>query len=173
MSGRPAAICFVVAVSENGVIGRAGKLPWRIPSDLKLFRRLTLGRPVIMGRKTYQSIGKPLDRRDNIVLTRDPSFRAEGVIVAQSIAGALQRARGLATARNIDEIAVIGGAEIFQALLAHADRIYLTRVHASPPGDTFFPALDAAAWRETSRERLERSPKDEHDATLIVLDRVR
>jgi len=171
VSGKPAAVCFVVAVGENGVIGSGGKLPWRLPSDLRLFRRLTLGKPVIMGRKTYQSIGKPLEGRDNIVVTRDPSFRAEGIIVAQGVAAALERARELAEARNVDEIAVIGGAEIFAALLLHADRIYLTRVHASPPGDTFLPALDAAVWRETSREKLARGAKDEHEATLIVLDR--
>jgi dihydrofolate reductase len=171
VTGRPAAISFVVAVGENGVIGSGGKLPWRLPSDLRLFRRLTLGKPVIMGRKTYASIGKPLEGRDNIVLTRDPSFKAEGVIVAPSIDVALERARELATARNADEIAVIGGAEIFLALLPYADRIYLTRVHASPPGDTYLPEPDAAIWRETSRERLERSLKDQYDATLVVLDR--
>lgn len=171
MSGRPAAICFVVAVGENGVIGSGGTLPWRLPSDLRLFRRLTLGKPVIMGRKTYVSIGKPLDGRDNIVLTRDPSFKAEGVVAVPSIDVALERARELATARNADEIAVIGGAEIFLALLPYADRIYLTRVHAAPPGDTYLPDLDAAIWRETAREKLERGLKDQYDATLVVLDR--
>lgn len=168
---QPAAVCFVVAAGENGVIGRDGALPWRLSTDLRLFRRLTLGKPVIMGRKTYESIGKPLDGRDNIVVSRDPSFQAEGVVVTHSVAAALERARELAHARGADEIAVIGGAEIFEAMLPCADRIYLTRVGASPPGDTFLPSLDAAIWRETSREQLERGPKDEYNATLTVLDR--
>ncbi|MET0569103.1 MAG: dihydrofolate reductase [Hyphomicrobiaceae bacterium] len=172
MSGKPTAVCFIVAVGENGVIGNAGALPWRLSTDLKLFRRLTLGKPVIMGRKTYESIGRPLDGRDNIVVTRDPAFGGVGLIVVQSVDAALERARELAAARNADEIAVIGGAEIFQALLPQADRIYLTRVHASPPGDTFFPTIDASAWHETSRERLLHGLKDQYEATLIVLDRV-
>lgn len=172
MSGEDAAVCFVVAVAENGVIGSKGALPWRLSTDLKLFRKLTLGKPVIMGRKTFLSIGRPLDGRDNIVVTRDAAFRHEGIVAAASPSAALELARALARARNAEEIAVIGGAEIFRALLPHADRIYLTRVHATPQGDTFFPALDATAWCETSLKRLDRSKRDEHDATLIVLDRV-
>jgi dihydrofolate reductase len=172
VSGKPATVCFVVAVGENGVIGKDGALPWRLSTDLRLFRRLTFGKPVIMGRKTYESIGRPLDGRDNIVVTRDPAFGGGGIVVVQSIDAALERARELAAARNADEIAVIGGADIFRALLPQADRIYLTRVHALPPGDTFFPQIDAAAWREVSREKLERSSRDEYAATLIVLDRV-
>ena len=173
MSGKAAAVCFVVAVAENGVIGREGALPWRQSTDLKLFRRLTLGKPVIMGRKTFESIGKALDGRDNIVVSRDPSLRGEGIVVAASPAAALVLGRDLAAARNANEIAVIGGAEIFRALLPQADRIYLTRVHAAPDGDTYLPPLDTAEWRETSRETLARTARDEHDATLIVLERVR
>jgi len=173
VSGTAAAVCFVVAVAENGVMGREGELPWRQSTDLKLFRRLTLGKPVIMGRKTFESIGKPLDGRDNIVVSRDPSLRGEGIVVAASPAAALVLGRDLAAARNSDEIAVIGGAQIFRALLAQADRIYLTRVHAAPAGDTYFPPLELAQWREASRETLARSARDEHPATLVVLERVR
>jgi dihydrofolate reductase len=173
VSEKPAAVCFVVAVAENGVIGKDGALPWRLSTDLRLFRRLTLGKPVIMGRKTYESIGKPLDGRDNIVVTRDPSFKAGGAVVTESVGVALQRARELAKKRNAEEIAVIGGAEIYRTLLPQADRIYLTRVHASPPGDTFFPEIDGSAWRETSREPLDHGLKDQYEATLIILDRVR
>ena len=170
MSGKPARVAFVVAAGENGVIGRGGKLPWRMPSDLKLFRKLTLGKPVIMGRKTFQSIGKALPGRDNLVVTRDAAFKADGVEVFASVDAAIARAQTLATARGADEIAVIGGADIFEAMLSRADRIYLTRVHASPEGDTFF-APDMVNWHDVSRIPLQRSPGDDYDATLIVLER--
>jgi dihydrofolate reductase len=166
-----AKISLVVAAAENGVIGRGGGLPWRIPSDLKTFRRLTLGKPIIMGRKTYQSIGKPLDQRDNIVVTRDPAFRAAGVIVAGSLDEALANARALSAAKGIDEIIVIGGAELYRKALPLADRIYLTRVHAEPEGDALFPSLSEGEWREVSREPLARDARDEHSCTLVVLER--
>ncbi len=165
-------VAFVVAVAENGVIGRAGGLPWRLSSDLKHFRRLTINKPVIMGRKTYASIGKPLDGRDNIVLTRQKGFAAEGVEVVAAPEAALALAARKAKARGAEEIAVIGGGEIYAALLAQADRIYLTRVHAAPDGDATF-ALDMAAWRETERAEMPRTDKDAHAATFITLDRVR
>lgn len=172
MSRGQVRVAFVVAVAENGVIGRGGKLPWRLSSDLKLFRRLTLGKPIIMGRKTFESIGKPLDGRDNIVVSRDPSFKAEGVLVFHTVKEALDRARQLATERGVDEICVIGGAEIYRETIASADRIYLTRVHAAPEGDALFPELDSRTWREATSEPIVRGPRDEHEATLIVLDRI-
>lgn len=165
-------IAYVVAVAENSVIGRDGKLPWRLSSDLKFFRRITLGKPVIMGRKTYQSIGKPLDGRDNIVLTRQRDFAPPGVQVAHGPEAAVALARTLAEARGADEISVIGGAEVYQLLMPHVDRVYLTRVHASPEGDATFE-LDPALWVEVARERLPRSDKDTLDGTLITLDRRR
>lgn len=164
-------ISLVVAVAENGVIGSEGGLPWRLSSDLKTFRRLTMGKPLIMGRRTFQSIGKPLDGRDNIVVTRDPYFAPEGVSVTDSIADALTLARVMARTRGADEVMIIGGAEIYDATLAVADRIYLTRVHASPAGDRHFVALDPAEWLERERETLPQGPKDDHAATLIVMDR--
>lgn len=170
MSVQPACVVFVVAAAENGVIGRGGTLPWRMPSDMKLFRKLTLGKPVIMGRKTFQSIGKALPGRDNLVVTRDAAFKAEGVRVFASADAAMACAQTLAAARGVDEIAVIGGAEIFEATLSRAGRIYLTRIHASPEGDTFF-APDMVNWHDVSRIQLERSPGDEYDGTLIVLER--
>lgn len=170
MSGVPARIAFVVAVAENGVIGRKGALPWRMPSDLKMFRKLTLGKPVIMGRKTFQSIGKPLPGRDNLVVTRDADFEADGVEVFASVDEAITRAETLAAARGADEIAVIGGAEIFAAVLSRADRIYLTRIHSAPEGDTFF-APDMVNWHDVSRIQLERAPGDDYEATLVVLER--
>lgn len=164
-------ITLVVAVAENGVIGRDGALPWRLSSDLRQFRARTLGKPVVMGRKTYESIGKPLDGRDNVVVTRQPAFTAAGVHVAATVADALALARRLATERGADEIAVIGGAEIFRAVLPLADRIVLTRVHGSPPGDVLFPPLDPARWRPVSRQDHAAGPKDDFAFTVEVLDR--
>ncbi len=172
MSGTPVAICFVVAAGENGVIGNQGRLPWRMPSDLKLFRALTLGKPIIMGRKTFQSIGKPLDGRDNLVVTRDAAFGAEGILVFQSIEQAIQRAKALAAGRGVAEAMVIGGAEIYRAALPYTDRIYLTRVHASPDGDATFADPDPAVWRESRREPVQKHPGNEHEATLLVFDRI-
>lgn len=164
-------LSLIVAVAENGVIGKDGGLPWRLSSDLKTFRRLTMGKPIIMGRRTFQSIGKPLDGRDNIVVTRDPNFVAPGVSVADSVADALTLARVMARTRGADEIMVIGGADIYKVALPAADRIYLTRVHASPDGDRHFPELPSEDWREVSREALPQGERDAHPSTLIVLER--
>lgn len=166
-------IALVVAVAENGVIGKDGELPWRIPSDLKFFRQVTMGKPVVMGRKTFDSIGKPLDGRDNIVITRNEGFRAQGVIVACSVDEALGIAREKALASGAEEISVIGGAEIFAAVLSVADRIYLTEVHAEPDGDVLFPDLEEGAWREVSRERHSAGPKDEFDYSIVILERAK
>lgn len=164
-------VAFVVAAAENGVIGRDGKLPWHLSSDLKTFRRLTMGKPLIMGRKTYESIGRPLDGRDNIVVTRNPTWSATGVHVALTYEAALELARSFATKRGCDEIMVIGGAEIYAMALAGAGRVYLTRVHAVVEGDATLPPFDAAHWREIRREALPHGPKDNFASTLIVLER--
>jgi len=153
------------------VIGRDGAIPWRVPSDLKIFRRLTMGKPVIMGRKTYVSIGKPLDGRDNIVVTRNANFHAAGVERAGSVEEALQIAETRAATRGVDEIMVIGGAEIFAAMLSRADRIHLTRVHVHTDGDTFFPDLDPDVWREVSRMPIPPDPRDTSPATLHTYER--
>ena len=164
-------ISLIVAVAKNGVIGRDGGLPWRLSSDLKTFRRLTMGKPVIMGRRTFQSLPKPLEGRDNLVVTRDASFKAPGAEVFTALDPALQRARALANARQTDEIMVIGGAELYAQVLERANRIYWTEVDAKPEGDTYFPPLDPARWVETAREAIPRGPKDDHAATLLILDR--
>lgn len=164
-------ISLIVAVAENGVIGKDGQLPWRLSSDLKTFRRLTMHKPLIMGRRTFQSIGKPLDGRDNIVVTRDPFFSHPGVSTTESVADAITLARVLALTSGADEIMVIGGAEIYASVLDRANRIYMTRVHASPEGDRIFPDLDLSNWTEVSREALPRGPKDEFASTLIVYER--
>jgi dihydrofolate reductase len=160
-----------VAAAENGVIGRGGKLPWHIPSDLKTFKRLTLGRPVVMGRRTFVSIGRPLPGRDNIVITRDRTFAPAGVLVATSVQEALQRARERATVLGVDEIMVIGGADIYAQTLPRADRIYLTRVHAQPDGDARFADPDPSIWQCTSTTPIIGEAKDEFPCTLMVYER--
>ena len=163
---------MIVAVAENGVIGAKGGLPWRMSSDLKTFRRLTMGKPIIMGRKTFQSLKKPLDGRDNIVVSRDPLFEAPGTSIMESVSDAIVLARTLAVTKGEDEIMIIGGAEIYRAAFGKANRIYLTRIHGKPGGDVHFPELDPAEWTEVSSEPIEKGERDEYSATLVVLDRV-
>jgi len=142
-------VTLVVAVAENGVIGQAGALPWRIPEDLKRFKALTVGKPVVMGRKTWDSLPrKPLPGRRNIVMTRDPSFHADGATAAHSFDDALAQA----AKDNPDEVMIIGGETVFAAALPLARRIHLTEVAAAPAGDAFMPRFDTARWRETARE---------------------
>jgi dihydrofolate reductase len=166
-------VAFVVAVAENGVIGRGAELPWRLPSDLKRFRQLTLGKPIIMGRKTYQAIGRPLDGRDSIVLSGRREGYPAGVHLAASIEEALALAARLAEARGAEEIAVIGGAEVFDAALPFAERIYLTLVHANPAGDRMLSPFCPDTWREVAREAMRRSSEDEFAADFMVLERRR
>jgi dihydrofolate reductase len=164
---------LVAAVAENNVIGRDNALPWRLKSDMQHFRRLTIGRPVVMGRKTYESIGKPLKDRTNIVVTRDRSYAPDGVVVADSLEKAMDIAAADARQRGADSIAVIGGAGVFADSLAIADRLEITLVHAEPPGDTFFPALDVDRWRETRRVRQEAAPGDDADVSFVTYERSR
>jgi len=170
-TAEPIRITIVVAAAENGVIGRGGQLPWRMPSDLKTFRRLTMGKPVVMGRKTFQSLGKPLEGRDNIVVTRDADFAAPGAIVACDLDAALALAHRAAEARGVGEIAVIGGADIYRQTMARADRIYLSRIHAVVEGDATFPSPDPSDWREVERSPIPTGDHDDHRATLVVYDR--
>ncbi|MEL6299881.1 MAG: dihydrofolate reductase [Pseudomonadota bacterium] len=164
-------ITMVVAAARNGIIGRDGKLPWHVPSDLKTFRRLTVGKPVIMGRKTFEAIGRPLPKRPNIVVTRDGRFTANGAEVAGSLEAALDRGRVLAAELGVDEVAVIGGGEIYKAARAVADRIYLTRIDAAPDGDAAFTDPDDRNWTLTSREAIQPDPADDHAAELLIYDR--
>ncbi len=164
-------VSLIVAVAENGVIGNAGTLPWRLASDLKRFRRLTLGRPVIMGRKTFQSIGRPLAERDNIVITRQDGFSAPGIHVASGTAEALDMATTFAVTRDADEIMVIGGAEIYQAFLPHAGRIHLTEVHAQARGETRLAPFDRSVWREVARTRAAAGERDDAPMSFVTLER--
>ena len=165
-------LSLIVAVADNGVIGREGKLPWRLGSDLRRFRKLTMGHPLIMGRRTFELIGKPLDGRDSIVVSRGSSLAASpGTFAASSLEEALTIARRQARARDVKEAFVIGGAELFEAALPRASRIYLTRVHASPEGDiSWKPALDSA-WHEVSRASRPASDRDEFPVTDVILER--
>lgn len=138
-------ISLIVAVAENGVIGQDGDLPWRIPADLKFFKDTTTGHPIVMGRKTHQSIGRALPGRRNIVVTRDPDFAGDDIVVVGDLDAALE------AAGDADEVMVIGGAQIYELALQRADRIYLTEVHIAADGDVRFPELDRAVWRETAR----------------------
>jgi dihydrofolate reductase len=155
-------IVIVAAVAENGVIGRGGTMPWRLKSDMRHFRALTLGRPVVMGRKTYLSLSiRPLPGRTNIAVTRDASFTAPGVLVAPSLEAALEAARGDAMRRGADAIAVIGGADVYAQAMPLADRLEITQIHLKPEGDTRFPQIDPAVWREAARASHPAGPDDD------------
>ena len=164
-------IVFVVAVAENGVIGANGAMPWRLRSDMKHFKAVTMGRPVVMGRKTFVSIGRPLPGRTNIVVTHDAGFRADGVVVTHSFSDAKAIATGDALRRFATEIAIIGGAEIYAQWMARADRLEITEVHARPDGDTRFATIDAADWEEVARVRNPAGPDDSADFSYVTYRR--
>ena len=164
-------LVLVAAVAENGVIGRDGDLPWRLPGDLKHFKAITMGKPVLMGRRTFESIGRALPGRPNIVLTRDAAFRADGIQVVASLDAALPLAEKEAARLGADEIAVIGGANLYAQTLPRAVRIYLTEVHASPEGSVRFPRFERDEWRETSREGPHQATNDSYGYSFVVLER--
>ena len=165
-------IALVVAMGENRAIGRGGDLPWHLHSDMRYFRKVTMGKPIIMGRLTFKSLGRALDGRVNIVLTRDRDFTAPGAVMAYSLQEGLDVARRAATKARVDEIMVMGGEDVFREVLPQASRIYLTEVQASPHADTWFPELDLSEWREVSREAHEAGPRDDHAFSFVVLDRI-
>lgn len=170
-SGGPFRLTIVVAVAENGVIGRDNQLPWRLRTDLRRFKALTLGKPMIMGRKSWDSIGRPLPGRETIVVTRDRSFAAEGAHVAHDWAGAKALAAELAARMSADEIAVVGGAEIFRLALPEARILQLTIVKARPEGDVQLPGYAAEDYRETFREEHPAGPDDDYAFTFVDLVR--
>ena len=167
----PIALVHVVALAENGVIGRAGALPWRLKSELRYFRGITMGKPVIMGRRTFASIGKPLPGRTNIVLSREECFAARGVLVAASLEAALAAARGDALRRGVGEICIIGGADIYVQTMPITDRLLVTQVHLTAEGDTRFPAIDPAVWNEAGRLQHPAGPGDDASFTTMVYER--
>jgi dihydrofolate reductase len=165
-------LSIVAAVAENGVIGSGNALPWRLSTDLKRFKALTMGKPVVMGRKTFETIGKPLAGRVNLVVTRQSGLAPEGVTVTPSLEAALMAAEEEAQATGDEEVMVIGGGEIYRAAIGLADRLYITHVEASPEGDTHFPPIDPAHWRAVSAERLPAGPKDSAATTFVVYERI-
>lgn len=159
-------VSIIVAADEHGGIGRRGGLPWHLPDDLKRFKALTLGKPIVMGRKTWDSIGRPLPGRRSLVVSRQPGFAPDGVEVFDSLEGALQ------AAADAPETCVIGGAEIYRQALPYAAVVHLTRVHASVEADTFFPPLDAADWEEIAREDRAADARHAHAYSFLTLRRV-
>jgi dihydrofolate reductase len=162
---------LIVAVAENGVIGRDNTIPWRLKADQQRFKALTLNKPVIMGRKTFASLRRSLPGRTNIVITRDPDYRAAGAVVTTSLENAFALARGDALRRGVREIMVIGGVDLYVWSLPTADRLEITEVHAAIEGDTRFPVIDASAWQETSRHRHAASADDTADYSYVTYSR--
>jgi dihydrofolate reductase len=158
-------ISIIVAASENGVIGAGGALPWRLSDDLRHFKAVTMGKPIVMGRKTWESIGRPLPGRRNIVVTRQTGFEAPGCDVVTSTEQAI------AVAGNAEEVMIIGGSQVYALFLPVADRVYLTRVHAEVEGDAFFPALDGGTWRLVSDARHTADERNEFDYSFRLYER--
>ena len=164
-------IVLMVAVAENGVIGSKGTIPWRVKSDVLRLKAMTMGKPVVMGRKTFESLPRRLPGRTNIVVTRDPDFRAAGAVVTSSFADARAIALGDALRRSATEIAVLGGAEIYAQWMGVADRLEVTEIHARPEGDTRFPPIDPADWDEVARERHSAGGDDSADYSYVTYRR--
>lgn len=164
-------VSMIVAMATNRVIGRDNKLPWYLPNDLKYFKQVTMGKPILMGRKTFESIGKPLPGRCNIVMTRDQSWSAEGVRVAHSLEDAVSLASQIAEIDGQDELMIIGGDQIYQLALPKADRLYLTEVHAEVEGDAFFPEFERGQWKEIGREDFNAEGPNPYDYSFVVLDK--
>ncbi|MDD9909243.1 MAG: dihydrofolate reductase [Ahrensia sp.] len=164
-------LSIVVAAADNDVIGADGDMPWRLSTDLKRFKRLTLGKPMIMGRKTFEAIGKPLPGRVSIVVTRDRGWQAQGAVVASSIDMAVDLARQLAAAQGVDEVCVVGGGQIYETLLPQSDVLHVTRVHVTPDGDTTFPAIDPDDWSLQHEEPVPASESDSAATTYRIYRR--
>jgi dihydrofolate reductase len=158
-------VSLIVAMAQNGVIGRSNALPWRLPQDMKRFRSFTLGKPVLMGRRTYESIGRPLHNRTNLVLTRDRHWRAHGVTTVHSLEDALKRAT------PAEELVAIGGAAVYRLVMPVARRIYLTHVHADVPGDTFFPDFDPTQWADVECTTHPADDQHAYPVTFVTLAR--
>jgi dihydrofolate reductase len=164
-------IVLIVAVADNGVIGADGAIPWRLKTDLQRLKALTIGKPVVMGRKTFLSLRRPLPGRTNIVMTRDADFRRPGAVVTTSLAQALDVAKGDALRRFVTEIAVIGGAEIYAQWMGQADRLEVTEVHANPAGDTRFAPIDKTVWEEVARTENPLGPDDSAAFSFVTYGR--
>jgi len=158
-------ISIIVAMDKKGVIGHEGDLPWHLSADLKHFKAVTMGKPLIMGRKTHESIGRPLPGRKNIIMTRSPGFIAEGCTVVLSLDDAFQ------AAGDVEEVMIMGGSAIYDQSLARTDRLYLTEVHTDVSGDVYFPEFNKSEWVELEREDHSADDKNDHDYSFVVLER--
>lgn len=164
-------LSLIVALAENRVIGRDNKLPWYLPNDLQYFKKVTMGKPIIMGRKTFDSIGKPLPGRTNIVITRQEGYQPDNVKVVNSLATAKALAESICLIEGQEEAMIIGGAEIYRLALAECDRLYLTLVHAEVEGDAFFPECDMASWKEVAREDYPAQEPNPYDYSFVVYEK--
>ena len=164
-------IVLIAAFAQNRVVGINNTLPWHLPEDLKYFKRTTSGKAIIMGRKTYDSIGRPLPNRTNIVISRNSDFQAEGVRVVASLEAAIELAKEVNFINDVQEVMIIGGASIYEAALPIADRLYLTHVHAEIEGDAYFPEVNFKQWLEVSREDYQASDKNPYDYSFVVYDK--
>jgi len=164
-------IVLIAAFAQNRVVGINNTLPWHLPEDLKYFKRTTSGKAIIMGRKTYDSIGRPLPNRTNIVISRNSDFQADGVRVVASLEAAIELAKEVNFINDVKEVMVIGGASIYEAALPMADRLYLTHVHAEIEGDAYFPEVNFKQWLEVSREDYQASDKNPYDYSFVVYDK--
>jgi len=162
---------MIVAMAQNRVIGRNNSLPWYLPNDLKYFKQVTMGKPILMGRKTFESIGKPLPGRTNIVMTRNQNWSAEGVKVVSSLDAAVALAQAIAEIDGQDELMIIGGDQIYQSALSSVDRIYLTEVHAEVEGDAYFPVFDRDGWDIVVCKDFVAEGANPYDYSFVVLDR--
>lgn len=165
-------VAMLVAAADNDVIGMEGEMPWRLSTDLKRFKALTMGKPIIMGRKTFESLGKPLPGRSNIVVSRSRSFSQPGIDLASSVEEALGLAGKIAGRDGVDEICVIGGGEIYRSAISMVDRIYLTRVHDTPEGDTYLIAFDRNHWAVVEEKKIPAGEKDTSSSTFQILERI-
>ncbi len=165
-------LALIWAMSRNRVIGRNNALPWYLPEDLKYFKRVTMGKPIIMGRRTWESIGRPLPGRTNIIVSRNTRFEAEGAKVVHTLDEAIMMAENIAFINGGEEAVVMGGAEIYRQALPRADRLYLTQVHAEVEGDAFFPEFDIERWHELGREDFAASGPNPYDYSFVVLERL-
>ncbi len=164
-------VAMIAGVAENGVIGADGGIPWKIPSDMAFFKRTTMGKPIVMGRKQFETVGRPLPGRANIVITRQAGYRPEGVIVTGSLGAALEEARAIAARDGVDEVMIIGGGEIYAQALPLADRLYVSHVALAPEGDTIFPAIDPQVWQVVDTPDVPASDRDTASFRVRVYER--
>ena len=164
-------IAMIVGVAENRVIGSDQTIPWRIPSDMAFFKRTTMGKPLIMGRKQFETVGRPLPGRSNIVVTRQAGYQPEGVLVVASLEAAIELAREIARRDGAEEVMVIGGGDIYAQMMDRADRLYVSHIELSPTGDVLFPVIDPAVWMVVEQPEITPSPKDEGRYRINVYER--